>query len=163
MQHDFCPGSTSAVRSLEWVWRNNIRGNIINYGSVKRRDTYNGLHWSHTTRTHNSKRGGGRTNKQDRQTDRQTHRRTDNAIYIYIYKSHCRCVCLSVCLFPLNLEGLKSHDHETWHVGPLSDLELHGPSGILIFGRVASRVRARHNFLFEVARSFFKVIVVLRS
>ena len=46
------------MRSLEWVWRNNIRGNIINYGSVKRRDTYNGLHWSHTTRTHNSKRGG---------------------------------------------------------------------------------------------------------
>ena len=44
--------------SLEWVWRNNIRGNIINYGSVKRRDTYNGLHWSYTTRTHNSKRGG---------------------------------------------------------------------------------------------------------
>ena len=25
---------------------------------MKRRDTYNGLHWSYTTRTHNSKRGG---------------------------------------------------------------------------------------------------------
>ncbi len=39
-------------------------------------------------------------------------------------------------LFPLNLRGLKSHDHETWHVGPISDLELHRPSAILIFGRV---------------------------
>ena len=35
------------------------------------------------------------------------------------------------------LRGLKSHDHETWHVGPLSDLDVHGLSGILIFGRVA--------------------------
>ncbi len=42
-----------------------------------------------------------------------------------------------VFLFPLNLPGLKSHDHETWHIGPLNDVELHGQSAILIFGRVA--------------------------
>ena len=51
-------------------------------------------------------------------------------------------VCLSVCLFPLNLRSLKSHDHETWHVGPLSDVDVHGLSGILIFGRVAPQVLA---------------------
>ena len=51
--------------------------------------------------------------------------------------SVCLYVCMSVCLSALNLRGLKSHDHETWHVGPLSDLDVHGPSGILIFGRVA--------------------------
>ncbi len=45
-----------------------------------------------------------------------------------------------------NLRGLKSHDHETWHVGPLSDLELHGPSGILIFDRVAPHVHVGRFF-----------------
>ena len=48
--------------------------------------------------------------------------------------SVCLFVRVSVCLFPLNLRGLKSHDHETWHVGPLSDVDVHGLSGILIFG-----------------------------
>ena len=51
-------------------------------------------------------------------------------------------LCMYVCLFPLNLRGLKSHDHETWHVGPLSDLDVHGPIGILIFGRVAPQAHA---------------------
>ena len=51
-------------------------------------------------------------------------------------------VGVSVCLYALNLRGLKSHDHETWHVGPLSDLDVHGPSGILIFGRVAPQAHA---------------------
>ena len=51
--------------------------------------------------------------------------------------SVCLYVCLYVCMSELNLRGLKSHDHETWHVGPLSDLDVHGQSGILIFGRVA--------------------------
>ncbi len=45
-------------------------------------------------------------------------------------------VCMSVYMSVLNLRGLKSHDHETWHVGPLSDVDVHGPSEILIFGRV---------------------------
>ncbi len=44
-------------------------------------------------------------------------------------------------LFPLNHADLKSNDHETWHVGPLSVLEVHGPSGVLIFGRVAPQAR----------------------
>ena len=65
---------------------------------------------------------------------------------IYIYKWHCRCVCLSVCMYvcmsELNLRGLKSHDHETWHVGPLSDVDVHGLSGILIFGRVPPQAHA---------------------
>ncbi len=47
-----------------------------------------------------------------------------------------------VCISALNLRGLKSHDHETWPVGPLSDLDVHGPSGILIFGRVAQQAHA---------------------
>ena len=51
-------------------------------------------------------------------------------------------VCLFVCVFPLNLRGLKSHDNETWHVGPLSDVDVHGLSGILIFGRVAPQAHA---------------------
>ena len=51
-------------------------------------------------------------------------------------------VCMYVCLSALNLRGLKSHDHETWHVGPLSDVDVHGPSGILIFGRVAPQAHA---------------------
>ncbi len=51
-----------------------------------------------------------------------------------------------VCSFPLNIRGLKSHDHETWLVGPLSDLELNGPSGILIFVRVAPQARAARFF-----------------
>ncbi len=37
------------------------------------------------------------------------------------------------------LRGLKSHVHETWHVGPLSDVDVHGLRGILIFGRVAQQ------------------------
>ena len=45
-------------------------------------------------------------------------------------------------LFLLNLGDLKSHDHETWHVGPLNDEELHGMIGILIFGRVAPQANA---------------------
>ena len=45
-------------------------------------------------------------------------------------------------LLSLNLRGLKSHDHETWHVGPFSDLDVHGPSGILILGRVAPQAHA---------------------
>ena len=54
----------------------------------------------------------------------------------------CLFVCLSVCLFSLNLRSLKSHDPETWHVGPLGDVDLHGLSGILIFGRVPPQARA---------------------
>ncbi len=51
-------------------------------------------------------------------------------------------------MYPLNLRGLKSHDHETLHVGPLSDLDVHGSSGILIvFGRVAPQF-----FLFIIER-----------
>ena len=42
----------------------------------------------------------------------------------------CLSVCMSVCMSALNLRGLQSHDNETWHVGPLSDLDVHGPSGI---------------------------------
>ena len=38
-----------------------------------------------------------------------------------------------VCLLVLNLRDLKSYGHKIWHVGPLSDLDVHGPSGILIF------------------------------
>ncbi len=47
-----------------------------------------------------------------------------------------------VCLFPFNLGDLKSHDHETWHVGPISDVDVHGRSGILIFGRVPPQAHA---------------------
>ncbi len=47
-----------------------------------------------------------------------------------------------IFLFLLILRVLKSHDHETWDVGPLSDLQLHGSSGILIFDRVAPRAHA---------------------
>ena len=50
----------------------------------------------------------------------------------------------------LNLRGLKSHDHETWHVGPLSDVDVHGLSGILIFGRVAPQARLGLIFLFPL-------------
>ena len=50
----------------------------------------------------------------------------------------------------LNLRGLKSHDHETWHVGPLSYLDVHGPSEILIFGRVTPQVHAYCIFLFII-------------
>ncbi len=62
------------------------------------------------------------------------------------------------------------YDHEIWHVGPLSDSELHGPSGILIFavvvpqasgilifGQIALQAHAER-FLFEVARSLFEVL-----
>ncbi len=66
------------------------------------------------------------------------------SIYTSIYINHIvgSSVCVFVCLSALNLQGLKSHDHETWHVGSLSDLDVHGPSGILIFGRVAPQVHA---------------------
>ena len=52
----------------------------------------------------------------------------------------CMSVCLYVCMSALNLRGLKSHDYETWHVGPLSDVDVHGLIGILIFGRVVQAV-----------------------
>ncbi len=55
-----------------------------------------------------------------------------------------------VCLSALNLRGLKSHDHETWHVGPLSVLDVHGLCGILIFGRVAPQARLGLIFLFPL-------------
>ncbi len=42
-------------------------------------------------------------------------------LYISIYINHI--VGLFVCLFPLNLRGLKSHDHKTWHVGPVNYME----------------------------------------
>ena len=45
---------------------------------------------------------------------------------------------------------MKSHDHETWHVGPLSDVDVHGLSGILIFGRVAPQARLGLIFLFPL-------------
>ncbi len=51
-------------------------------------------------------------------------------------------IFLLIFLFPLNLGDLKLHDHETWHVGPLNDEEVHGLSGILIFGRVAPEAHA---------------------
>ena len=57
-------------------------------------------------------------------------------------------VCVSVCVSALNLRSLKSHDHDTWHVGPLSDVDVHGLSGILIFGRVAPQARLGLIFLF---------------
>ncbi len=47
-----------------------------------------------------------------------------------------------IFLFPLNPGDLKSHDHETWHVGPLNDEELHGLIGISIFCRVAPQAHA---------------------
>ena len=56
--------------------------------------------------------------------------------------SVCVFVCLSVYLFPLNLRGLKSHDHEIWHVGPLSDVDVHGLSVILIFRRMPPQAHA---------------------
>ena len=56
--------------------------------------------------------------------------------------SVCLYVCMYVCLSALNLRGLKSHDHETWHVGPLSDLDVHGLFGILIYGRIAPQAHA---------------------
>ena len=33
----------------------------------------------------------------------------------------------------LYLQGLKSHDHEIWHVGPLTALDVHALSEILKF------------------------------
>ena len=56
---------------------------------------------------------------------------------IYINHIVGSSVCMCVCASALNLRGLNSYDHETWHVGPLSDVDVHGLSGILIFGRVA--------------------------
>ena len=55
-----------------------------------------------------------------------------------------------IFLFPLNLGDLKSHDHETWHVGPLSDVDVHGLSGILIFGRVVPQAARGLIFLFSL-------------
>ena len=66
--------------------------------------------------------------------------RRGEAASIYIYINHI--VCLNICMSALNLRGLKSHDRETWHVGPLCDVDVHGPSGILIFGRVPPQARA---------------------
>ncbi len=66
------------------------------------------------------------------------------------YFTVCLSVCLSLCSFPLNPRGLKSHDHETWHVGPLSDLDVHQPSGILIFGRIAPQAHAAWFFCFRL-------------
>ena len=40
---------------------------------------------------------------------------------------------MSVCMSMLNLRSLKSHEHEIWHVGSLSDLDVQRPSEILIF------------------------------
>ncbi len=51
---------------------------------------------------------------------------------------------------------LKSHDHEIWHVGPLSDLELHGPSRILIFGTVAPQTGAAFSSLLSTRGFPFK-------
>ncbi len=50
----------------------------------------------------------------------------------------------------LNLRGLESHDHESWHVGPLSDVDVHSLSGILIFDRVAPHARLGLIFLFPL-------------
>ncbi len=61
---------------------------------------------------------------------------------IYINHIVGSSVCLCVCLSALNLQSLKSHDHETWHVGPLSDVDVHGLSGILIFGLVPPQAHA---------------------
>ncbi len=47
------------------------------------------------------------------------------------------------------------HDHDIWHVGPLSDLEYHGPSRILIFGRVAPQAVAAISFLLSVKKNYF--------
>ncbi len=67
-----------------------------------------------------------------------------SSIYInhIVGSSVCLSVCVSVCLSALNLRSLKSHDHETWHVGLLSDVDVHGLSGILIFGRVTPQAHA---------------------
>ena len=60
----------------------------------------------------------------------------DNLLYILLCLSVCLFVCLSVCLSaPRNLRGLKSYDHEIWHVGPLSDRKPLRSIRILIFGR----------------------------
>ena len=45
----------------------------------------------------------------------------------------CMYGCMSVCLSRLNLRSLKSHEHESWHVGSLNDVDVQRPSGILIF------------------------------
>ena len=51
-------------------------------------------------------------------------------------------VRLCVCVSARNLRSLKSHDNKTWHVGPLSDLDVHGLFGILIYGRIAPQAHA---------------------
>ncbi len=60
-------------------------------------------------------------------------------------------------LSALNLRGLKSHDHETWHVGPLSILDVHGLSGISIFGRVAPQARLGLIFFVSAESRRFEV------
>ncbi len=60
----------------------------------------------------------------------------------------------------LNLRGFKSHDNETWHVGPLSDLDVHGLFGILIYGRIGPQAQCVRSFSSllslktQVARSY---------
>ena len=61
-------------------------------------------------------------------------------IYCFVCLSACVFVCLFVCLSvclsaPRNFRGLKSYDHEIWHVGPLSDRKPLRSFRILIFGR----------------------------
>ena len=61
-------------------------------------------------------------------------RRADCVQHIYTNKSHCRSVCLSVCLFvPSNLLRLKSERHETRHVGPLGTPDGFRLNGFLNF------------------------------
>ena len=50
-------------------------------------------------------------------------------------------VCLYVCMSVPTLWSLKLHDHKTWNVGPLSNLDVQGPSGILIFEK--SKIAAK--------------------
>ncbi len=52
---------------------------------------------------------------------------------IFCLKSHDPC--------------LKSYDHEMWHAGPLGDLKLHEPRGILIFRRVAPQAHPARFFV----------------
>ncbi len=62
------------------------------------------------------------------------------------------------CLKTQNI-CLKSYDHEICHVRPLSDLELHGPSGIFIIGCVAPQGGAA----FSSSLSVKKLIFCLKS
>ena len=62
-----------------------------------------------------------------------------------------RCAAGDDLISALNLRGLKSQDNKTWHLGSLSDLELHGPNGILICGRVAPQTTI-YDFLFIISK-----------